>query len=110
MRQPAAPSSWASCPTPPSRRRATLPLSSEQRIEYGRIVWAAFCKRRGSDWPDCSSAEWDHIRQWMDAEVPLRFVLFAIENYGGTDKRPRRLSYFVEPVKAEHGRAVRMLG
>jgi hypothetical protein len=46
----------------------------------------------------------------MDAEVPLRFVLFAIENYGGTDKRPRRLSYFVEPVKAEHGRAVRMLG
>ena len=66
--------------------------NGEQRSEYAYIVWNRFLERTGQPSTRIMSpSEWDVLRGWMDAEVPLRVVLRAFEDTAG---RGKTLAYY----------------
>lgn len=73
-------------------------MTKGERFEFSKEVWLSFIRHRGSAQPTMSSNEWDLIRRWMDADVPLRVVLQAIHQNKVT---PRTLLYFEKPVAQE---------
>jgi hypothetical protein len=81
-------------------------VKPEDRIDYARIVWAEWLKRRKDDGMGfMTPAEWFLITQWMDAEVPLRIVLRGIQDCAGRGIGPRtQLTY----VSSSVDEAVRM--
>lgn len=72
-----------------------MTLTPEQRIEYGRAVWAAFLHRAHTD-RIASSAEWLVISRWMTRGLPLIVVLRGINDFVG---QPRRLEAVVNSVE-----------
>lgn len=73
-------------------------MTPGERSDYIIQTWLAFIKKRGSPQPTMSSNEFNLLLTWMDADVPLRVVLQALEQASGT---PRTLLYFERPVEAE---------
>ena len=73
-------------------------MTEEQKQIYADAVWQAAGGGR-----IMSPAEWDLLRGWMDAEIPLRVVLRGIKD---TNRPSRSLLYYRRPVKEaiEHWR------
>lgn len=85
-------------------------MKPEDRIEYARIVWQEWCTRRGDEGLGLmSSAEWDLLAGWMDAEIPLRIVLRGIQDCAGKITARTQLMYVsssVEEAVAQWRKAV----
>lgn len=76
-------------------------MTREERVEYARAVWKAFEDKRGGYERQMSPAEWHILATWMDANIPLRVVLRALEETGGNG---RTLSYYFLPVEQAYRR------
>ena len=77
------------------------------RSLYAHEVWTAFLEHSGQK-PTrlMSPSEWDVMRSWLDAAVPLRIVLRAFEDTAG---RGKTLAYYrgsVEEAMRNWRRAV----
>ena len=68
-----------------------MPLTSDQCRQYAEAVWQVAGGGR-----IMSPAEWDLVRRWMVAEIPLAVVLRAIKE---TDSPSRSLLYYRQPVE-----------
>ena len=65
---------------------------ARDRSLYAHEVWTAFLQRTGQPQTRLMSpAEWDVMRGWLDAEVPLRIVLRAFADTAG---RGKTLGYY----------------
>jgi len=75
-----------------------MTLTAEQAQAYAQAVWDEAGGGR-----IMSPAEWDLVRRWIEAEIPLAIVLRAIKD---TDKPSRSLLYYRRPVEkaVEHWR------
>lgn len=47
---------------------------------YVRAIWAEHCRRRGSELPEASAAEFDLMRSWREQGIPVRVVLRGLED------------------------------
>lgn len=81
-------------------------LTREERVFYGRAVWATFRSKAGT-LRDMSNAEFVLVGRWMDRGVLLATVLQGIEDFDGV---PRRLEACEASVERENKRARRALG
>lgn len=69
--------------------------------EYADTVWRVFTRRSGKPERLMSCTEWDVLREWLYAGVPLRVVLTAMSE---TPKRGRSLTYYEPSVRVEYER------
>lgn len=90
---------------PAAQTEHVTAMLEHQRSEYAHQVWDAFLAKTG--FPATRSMgplDWTPLKNWMDADVPLRIVLTAIretKGKGGT------LGYYTNSVKAEWDRVRR---
>jgi hypothetical protein len=90
-----------------------LVVTSDDRIEYARIVWQAWCDRRGQTERDIAfmtPAEWFQITRWMDAEVPLRIVLRGMQDCAGKIGPRTQIMYIASSVEEAHQHWARAVG
>jgi hypothetical protein len=72
-------------------------ILDHQRQVYAQEVWDAFLARTGqSPTKTMSTLEWDVVRGWMEAGIPLRIVMRGIDDTKGTG---RLLSYYDPSVR-----------
>jgi hypothetical protein len=78
---------------------SVVPMDSWK--EYADTVWREFTKRSGKPERLMACTEWDVLREWLYAGVPLRVVLTAMSETRG---RPRSLTYYEPSVRDEYER------
>jgi hypothetical protein len=72
-------------------------VPEDQRQEYADAVWQAFLAKTGERVTrDMSSLEFDVLKRWMDAGIPLAVVLRGITDTRG---KGRMLGYFASSVQ-----------
>jgi uncharacterized protein YdaU (DUF1376 family) len=77
-------------------------LSEDEQAEYKRAVLEAFRVKAGfSELRFVPPADFDQAGKWLDAGIPLRVVLRAIEETKRPPKEVRLLAYFGSSVKVE---------
>lgn len=81
-------------------------MNSDERKLYADAVWDAWTLRIGCPTRHMSANEWTIVKEWLDRELPLRFVLQAMETVKG---KPKSLRYLVPIVDEEAVRARRAL-
>ena len=81
---------------------------NDQRRLYVEAIWAAFQERAATPTTRMMSpAEWALLSKWMDAKIPLRIVLRAIQDHRG---QPRSLLALQASVEEEYRHWQRALG
>lgn len=73
---------------------------------YARSIWKEHCRRRGSELPEPSNADYELMRSWYEASIPYSAVIRAFQD---TKAIKSNLSYYGPSVKeraAQRGRAL----
>lgn len=73
-------------------------MTDREKAEYADVVWVTFLQRLPyHDRPlFMSPMNWETLKGWLDAEIPLRIVLRGMQDTGGKGKT---LSYYEGPVR-----------
>jgi uncharacterized protein YdaU (DUF1376 family) len=80
------------------------PESHPEPEEYGRLVWSAFVRLRGSETPRARATEYALIRRWYDQGIPVRVVLQALSDSRQRLAQARSLLYAGPIVEQELSR------
>jgi len=80
---------------------------SDQRRIYAESVWSAFQDKAATPSTRLmSSGEWRLLSKWMDAHIPLRVVLRAIQDHRGQPRTLLALEASVEEAYRNWQRAL----
>lgn len=84
-------------------------MNDREKAEYADVIWVTFLQRLSFQERPLfmSPLNWEVVKGWMDAEIPLRTVLRGIQDTG---KAGASLAYYQPSVREAAENRLRALG